>query len=610
MNDSGIIGELLRCARCLSQGSLAADGWRCAACGARAPRDERGILTFAEHDAGWQGVPQAVAAAVRAASDEADLRQRLHAVIPAPNVRDNFWWHLRAQNQMPLALFAPAVHGGRALLLGAPWPGLIQGLQRLDYRVVLADTCYARLNAARVLSEPKPLGAVHLQTDRALPFGTDAFDLVVCDSEAVLQTPGRDAWSDARAAARILMPELRRVLGPRGRALVAAAGQRIAGWRPLFRALVTGRLGRHVQRRAAAAGFGDLQIWLPDHSRLSWRQLTPETSEGAPLGRPGPSLARRLGIPRSRDYFLMAGKRASRETLPGESIAAAVLGAEASASFTIVALSGERAGLLDENRFVKFPFSEAAEDRVRVEVDAMRRARQSAFGPAIAGEARLERWRDHSLAVSARVEADPQADAGTRAGALAAFLPTLPGEMAPLSSTVHWELLHEPAARARVVAFGAEGLFDHITENLGAARVMRGPTHGDLGLQNVLIDRLGKLRIIDWDQGFSERGAMAVDAIQAADSYAGEVLGLGLDVTLHALAAGELEHPFSGHLERARGELSACEALALALLARLCGPNALPASEAAAAHLRAIAQTLWEEIADEPSSGGGRLGAA
>lgn len=82
-----------------------------------------------------------------------------------------------------------------------------------------------------------------------------------------------------------------------------------------------------------------------------------------------------------------------------------------------------------------------------------------------------------------------------------------------LSETEFWSRLFEPNMCRSIAALGGAAVLDHVERLLGERTVRAGIVHGDLHLENLLIEP-GRISVIDWDY-FDEHSPQFVDVIQA-----------------------------------------------------------------------------------------------
>lgn len=573
-----------------------------------------GVEIVAAHDAVWTNVPQQLVDAISAtrSPDELETVLRASQSEAAAALLDARPAGLVALASVPRDDAANAdadtiggLAGADVLLVGATWATLPAAVEHLGGRVTIVDDVYARVHAATLLRAHGPRRGVHIESDAPLPFPDRRFATVFYDLTDV------DARRD-RAAVRHRLAEIARVAAP-GAAIVI--GLRHPVFAAIDRHVGAGRAER-LRNAVRELRLRDLRApWDPGLRRAGLRlqRLLAPARDSAVLPRlMAPAAARdalRALAPRDareRIRRLAAGAGlvtglapravvvARREGEPTVTLAERLVGE----GTEIIPRETWRVALLGKRSFAKLALSTGQDESVAKEVARTEAASRTALANVVPKNVTGLRVGRAMAVRSPRIAVESPAPA-VLAGVLATLLESIPGsEYASVSDTDLFARIRHPHLPGNVTQAGCDGLRERLLRRR-EVRVPVGPTHGDLIVDNALLDAEGRGHVIDWIR-FEERSPLFIDPLQAALSIHQREGGVDLSQAVAAFIDGEVTGPLAVLADERSTVLDRAEASAWLLLHEVTALQN-PVDAPSADRLRRVARVVEERMPTPPA---------
>lgn len=590
--------------------------------------DEIGVERAATTDAEWPGASDALVDALAVATTSEEIESVLRAdasgvaaslldarpaglavlAAPAPGTKDS-----SAENTDE----HPGLVGTDVLQLGAGWAMLPLALEHLGARVTVVDATYARLRAAHLLRDPAPFSpkpvagggqvmdlvsaeaadgavgrpspsgmqpaptgersvgvarrAMHLEEDQPLPFADGTFATVFWD-RTLTEVP------TARAVAERRLAEVVRVTARDGVVVVALR-------HPVFAAIDRhAGAGRGARVRAALAevkpadlaapwaaglrraGLRRAALLVPARDVALLPRLMPPDEARSALRRLVPRDARERGRRLAAGAGLVAGLApravllARRPDSRGVTLAEQLVGAGAE----LVPRETWRVGVGGARGFAKIGLGPAQSGSIAEEVARTRAAAATELAAVVPDGVTTRAVGSATVAVFSRLPARVVAldeIEGFLAGLLGSLRVTEP---APIATTPLCARIAEPRLPVNVERTSSARLRAWLLAH-SDVRVVTGPTHGDLVVDNVMLSGSGRGYLIDWMR-FETSSPLLLDPLQAALSLHQRRRGVGLADAVADYVDGGISAPLAQLADRRSGGLSRAEAAAWLLL--------------------------------------------
>jgi len=573
-----------------------------------------GIELVAAQDAEWANAPRQLVDAIAASTSPDELEAVLRAsqsgaaatlldARPAALVALASVPNDEAEN--PEADTIGGLAGTDVLLVGATWATLPAAVEHLGGRVTIVDEVYARVHAATLLRAATSRRGIHLEADARLPFADRTFATVYVDLSDV------DALRD-RAAVQRRLAEIARV-AERGATIVIglrhpvfAAIDRHAGagraerLRNAFRELRPRDLRAPWDPGLRRAGLRPRRLMVPARDSAVLPRLMAPAAARAALRDLAPRDAReriRRLAARAGVVAVLAPRAfvvAHPDGEPAMSLSERLVGEEPE----IIPRETWRVALLGKHSFAKLALSAGQDQSVTKEIARTEAAAGSAFADVVPEGAMALRVGRAMAVRSPRIAGEPPAPAAL-GGVLAEILEPIPvSEYDSIGDTDLFSRVLRPPLPGNVAEARCDGLRELLLQRHREVRVPVGPTHGDLIVDNALLDAEGRAHVIDWIR-FEERGPLFIDPLQAALSVHQRERGGDLAHAVAAFIDGEVAGPLATLADERSAGLDRAEASAWLLLhevTALQNPVDAPSAE----RLRRVARVIEERMPPPP----------
>jgi len=573
-----------------------------------------GIELVAAQDAEWANAPRQLVDAIAASTSPDELEAVLRAsqsgaaatlldARPAALVALASVPNDEAEN--PEADTIGGLAGTDVLLVGATWATLPAAVEHLGGRVTIVDEVYARVHAATLLRAATSRRGIHLEADAPLPFPDRAFGTVFYDMSDF------DARGDREAVQRRLA-EIARVAAPRAAVVI---GLRHPVFAAIDRHAGRGRAER-LRNALRELRLRDLRTpWDPGLRRAGLRpqRLLVPARDSAVLPRlmaPAPARdALRDLVPRdARERIRRLAARAGvvtglapravvvahPEGEPTVTLADRLVGEGAE----IIPRETWRVALLGEHSFAKLALSAGQDESVATEIARTEAASGSALANLVPESFTGLRVGPAVAARTPRINVEPPAPAAL-GGVLARILESIPvSECDSMGDTDLFARVLHPRLPGNVTEGGCDALRDLLLRRHREVRVPVGPTHGDLIVDNALLDAEGRGHVIDWIR-FEQRSPLFIDPLQAVLSIHQRERGGDLAHAVAAFIDGEVAGPLATLADERSAGLDRAEASAWLLLhevTALQNPVDAPSAE----RLRRVARVIEERMPPPP----------